>query len=240
MDGNTSLVNNSSLFVSGSATIQGSLTVAGTLVFNDTVVTTITSGVVTGDLSVAGKIIGAQTLTLGSDVSATGTTSFAMGSGSRAGGTASIAVGLSSQSNFTGEIAQSSGGFTQTGDAQSSRLTLRRQTTNATPTLVSIDGNTANTYITVPSNTIYGFTARLVGSTSTGSEVVYHTHQGVVKNTGGGAQIVGAYQSFGFGDNNTWTSQPSATGTTFSIRVVGAAGTTIRWVATVDLTRIML
>ena len=132
-----------------------------------------------------------------------------------------------------GEMAFASGRFSADGDAQTSVYTLRRVTSNATPTELFLDNLSQR--ITLASDRAVSFDILVTANTAAGQVAGYQI-RGVIKNIGGTTTFVGAPVVTILGeDNAAWNVfvDDDNTNDALVIRVAGAAATTIRWLAAV-------
>jgi hypothetical protein len=142
---------------------------------------------------------------------------------------------------------QSSGRFTNVGDAQSMRVVLRRQTTDATPSSLSTSGSApaAATGLTMSDSSCYAFKA-LVVAMSTGPVYASFEVKGCIKRTNAaGTAIVGTVTSTSLGADAgaaSWacTAVANTTLGALEIQVTGAAATSIKWVASVVTTEVTI
>jgi hypothetical protein len=151
------------------------------------------------------------------------------------------AIGNQATARNTGQHAKSVGRFTYSGDAQSSVLTFRQLTTDATPTEMSIDNN--STYLVIENGKAYAFKATIIGLTATtgANRAMYclkwHTFRGagVGTTTVDGLVVETIYESDAGMDAtvtaDTGNGRPA-------IKVTGIAATNIRWVARVEMTEV--
>lgn len=132
------------------------------------------------------------------------------------------------------------GTFATTKDIYSFKRNLRASTTDATVTVMTVD--LAGNKLTISNNTAWFFTADVVGMISgsgTGSVGGYKI-SGCIKNIAGTTALVGAPSVTNtFEDAAAWdiTATANNTDDTLEIKVTGAAATTIRWVATIQITQ---
>ncbi len=223
--------NTASFSSAGNSTVGGGS--GNTASGDNSVIAGGSSGTASGDYS---------TISGGNQNTASGLSGYAsVGGGYRnsATGTASsIPGGLQAVASNYGQMAQASGAFSADGDAQTSVFVVRSQTTNAAATSLFLDG--VGMQINVPTNGAMNFKVRIVGKTA-GSPATVGAWEisGVIYNNGGIATIVGAnvtttYNAAGWG-------VPTVTGnlSKMDIKVTGAIGTTINWVARVETTEVI-
>lgn len=176
----------------------------------------------------------------GSGNTASGTySSVPGGSGNTAGGSYSTASGIDASSPRYGQRAHAAGGFATAGDAQTSVLVARKQTTDATPTELALDGGT--TYFTITSDVAYLVEISLIGRKTTANTNGAYTWTGVVVNDGGTTSILGTPSvTVVYEDDAAWDFAVTADDTNdrLAMKVTGVAATTINWVATIRVTEV--
>lgn len=179
---------------------------------------------------------------------ASGTYSFATGSTCTANGDASFATGQQATARgLSGKEARANGNFSATGDAQSGRMVLRRQTTDATAAtvLTATAGAPSTSNVEVlPNNHAYAFRLLVVArQTAGGAGTVGDTSAweitGVIKRGANAAAtaLVGAVTVTLLGQDAgaaAWvcTAVANTTRGSLEITVTGEASKTINWVAT--------
>ena len=216
----TSALTNGQLLIgsTGSAPVAASLT-AGTNIY-------LTTGA--GSLTVAGPKYWAESSTAPVVLPS-------------ATGNQSVAIGDAALSTKYGQLSHASGDFSAAGDAQSGEYILRNTTTNATPTALFLDGASAT--LTVPTGSIYSFTANIVCVSTTGTTTGAWQIQGLITNFAGTAAIQG-FTSTTFIAGTTGLVKGSVTATASGgalvFTVTGIAATTIRWVCTCKTTEVIV
>lgn len=131
-------------------------------------------------------------------------------------------------SNY-GQQAYASGSFAEAGDAQTSEYVLRGQTTDETPINLSLDGGTRN--ITFRDNQAMTVDILVIALSDTGFMKGWHI-EGIFSFIDG--SFSKTYNATEFSPGAIpWTASCENDGNTFYIKVTGASGKTIRWVATV-------
>jgi len=156
---------------------------------------------------------------------------------------AAHAGGYYSSANKQFQRALASGRFADAGDAQYTEIVLRRATSNATPTELTIDGvapmgsteNTSNRFIVAAGKT-YACLVIVAARKSDGTSAFF-LRQVLIKNVGGTVSLEGAVQTVGTDINPAgWSVAVTADNTNKSlvITVTGAAGANIRWSATIQ------
>lgn len=205
-----------------------------------------------GDYSVSGGYknvaSGYGSTAFGDSHIASGTRSAALCYANTASGSYSMAIGFFSLANKLGQFSQAGGRFTATGDAQRSTLVASRTTTDATLTELFLDGSASR--ITLPNDTRWFASVRVVASTTTAGAAYAVFERRCLIGRGANAAataIVGNVQTIG-SDIGTSTGSPPAgwavalsadtTNGALKIEVTGALATTIRWVAEVSLVEV--
>ena len=171
---------------------------------------------------------------------ASGDKSVVVGGGNNtASGAYSVAQGYRSVASLHGQSAHAAGRFSADGDAQSTRAILRRNTTNATSTELTLDGGTptAGNRLVVDDEHAYSCVVRIAARRDTGSDQALFIRQVIIERTGGTVALEGTVQTIGTDINpGSWSISITADDTNKSLKVdvTGAASTNIRWVAVVE------
>lgn len=149
-----------------------------------------------------------------------------------------VAQGGYSVAALYGESAQASGRLASNGDAQTSVLVARNTTTDATVTSLFLDGSAA--VITVPTNTLWTFSAMISGFQDTGAAGAGYKLEGVIARDGSaGAALIGTPIKTVLGETTaSWDATADASANTLRLRVTGQAGTNINWVARIEVTQV--
>jgi hypothetical protein len=125
------------------------------------------------------------------------------------------------------------------GDAQTSVMTVRRTTTDATANVeLFLDGGSFR--MNIASGSTWSFSALVTAKTAAGASAGYRI-DGLIENVGGTTAFVGAPIVTVLGEDvAAWdcTATADNTNDALAITVTGAAGTTIRWVARVELAQV--
>ncbi len=199
---------------------------------------------------VASHAEGLGTLASGTRSHAENDTSIASGYGTHAEGGATIADGTFSHSrgqcsfaDLWGESAQAGGQFAEEGDAQFSRVLFRSiaaGTTDDTLTELYIDG--VDDLLTILDEYTYACTITVCGRQDTGADNFMGVYHALVQRTGGAPALVGAVDSYENNPGGFGGADPPvvilAGATNLEVWVEGLAGHNIRWVATVEMTRV--
>ena len=179
----------------------------------------------------------------GQATDAIGTVSHAEGNVTLASGANSHAQGERSIAALHGEHAQASGRFANNGDAQFSRVIFRSVPGGTTgPLLTEIFLNGVDDLLTILDEYTYACNITVVGRQDTGGDHFMGTYRVLIERTGGTVAIVGAVDSYennpgGLGGSGLPVVILAGT-TNLEIWVQGLPSCTIRWVATVEMTRV--
>jgi hypothetical protein len=154
-----------------------------------------------------------------------------------------ISGGRYGLANQYGMFSHASGQFAATGDAQYSRMILRRQTTDATPSILTADGGagSTSTRVILANNTGYQFLVQVMARDTSGTDSAWWTIRGgIIKDTSvGSTTLIGTniIETSSTPGAATWivTATADTTNGALAITVTGALGVTIRWVATIHL-----
>jgi hypothetical protein len=159
---------------------------------------------------------------------------------------AAIAGGERGLANQYGMFSHASGRFSTNGDAQYSRMVLRRQTTDATPALLTADGTAggADDFIALANNTALCVTVQVSArENATGDMAWWKFEVGIKRGASAAATaIVGPIFKTTAADAgaSAWdvTLTADTTNGALAVTATGEAGKTIRWVATVHMTKV--
>lgn len=164
------------------------------------------------------------------------------GDSNRADGSYSFATGYNADTKGSyGAVAESSGQFTARGDAQRVRYTLRRETSDAISTELSMSGNepVAATRIGLGANISLAFQGQAVARSADGTSRAWH-FSGLIKRgaSADSVQMVGPVTITGESDSAaaSWKFTVDADTTNGSLRFQGTgdAATNIRWLVSVE------
>ncbi len=165
------------------------------------------------------------------------------GLGSQASETGSFAHGMYANADRLGQWAFASGRFSQIGDAQASLFLLRRSSSDATPVVLTSNGNSPGTanVIYMSANTVVKFRAIVAARATASSVVKTWDVSGTIKQGANAAStaLVGTpsvVSTDADAGASAWTLAVSAdTSTGFLVfTATGVAATSIRWVARVE------
>jgi hypothetical protein len=155
-------------------------------------------------------------------------------------GASGTAMGRQAVASLNGEFAQAAEAFSTAGDAQTSILIAKRQTTNATPTDLRL--GSALQSISIPADTTWGFDILIVARrTDADGESAFYRLEGCIDNNAGTTALVGTVTTTVIAeDTAAWDVEAVADNTNdqLDINVTGEAGKTINWVARVTLVKV--
>lgn len=184
---------------------------------------------------------GVSAFAVGNSNAASGEHAFAANAGNSASGNYSDAFGLGALAEHHGESALSGGEFLEIGDAQSSVVHWRKQTTDATQSEALLNGTSLR--FTIASDVTYGFELHAVARrTDADGESSYWIVRGCVDNNAGATALVGTIAIDTIADDSgaAWavTAEADNTNDALVIKVTGAAGKTINWVIAGRMVRV--
>lgn len=198
---------------------------------------------------------GVNSVAIGAANTASGTGAVVLGTSCTASGAGAIAIGESCQASGTNAFATGTNGnayihnqvvfganMNTNGDAQSSVVTLRNNTSNATPTNLVASSSGGGSNIAVPLGAAIHFVAKIVAKNNTSGEVATFMRDGVIKNIGGVTSLVGSIGTIGTDRSEGTMSGCSIaitaddTNERLQVAVTGLASTNIRWVCTLIYT----
>jgi hypothetical protein len=176
---------------------------------------------------------------------ASGTYSVCIGYNNRASLADGFAFGRSSISAQVGKYAYASNFFANVGDAQTGTFVLRRETTNATATVLTTDGTvpSANNQVILPNSSAYAFSGIIVArrQAAGGTESAAWKIEGLIRREGTAASTtLVASTVTAISNAPGWTLALSADTTNggLAVTATGAAATNIRWVATIQTSEV--
>lgn len=172
------------------------------------------------------------------------TSSSAVGSvviGSTSVGSAAycLATGFEAVASLFGQNARANGKITTAGDAQTSDLLWKGQTTNNTPTEIFLDGSAARA--SIGANRLWGFKGTVTALRDDASEGAMYDVIGCIRNDAGVVAAVGAIVVTPIGEDDVlWDVAVTADNTNdcLGISVTGNTGKNINWVASFWLTEV--
>jgi hypothetical protein len=116
-------------------------------------------------------------------------------------------------------------------------------TTNATPAVLCADGSGTpgeGADLSIADDTVWNFRAEIVAMTADAAKYAAYTVTGLVKRANGTVAVAGVTATVINESDAGWdaTAEADDTYKALSIKVTGAAATTIRWVAAVYTTEV--
>jgi len=170
----------------------------------------------------------------------TGQGSVTLGYDAQATGTQATALGLASRNAINGSLKFAGGKHQASGDAQAGLYPLMAETTDATQTtMVTYHNNSAtastNNQIIANADTAVSFLGTVVGKQSGSANVAAFKIEGVLVNNGGTTTLVNSAITV-LDNTPSWALALSAddTNDALSVKVTGAAATSIRWLANIQ------
>lgn len=175
----------------------------------------------------------------GNTTIASGAAAHSQGTSTTASGDHATSMGRDSLAALRSEISLSSGQFAAQGDGQGTWLEMKRATTDATATELTLGGGapSSTTRFLITSGKAYGCSMNLGARQQSGINNKQFLRQFMIENTGGTTALVGTVQTLGTDIGSvgatTWSVTITAddTNDSLSAAVTGVAATNIRWVA---------
>ena len=143
--------------------------------------------------------------------------------------------GWNAAATHFGEMAYAAGSFDERGDAQTSVYVLRRSTSGTTTRTLFLDPS-SNAKITLPVSRTLTFDILVTAAADNGDAASYQYVGGIKHTASGGVALIGSVQQvMALEDDPAWSVLVDANddNDALRIRVTGATGRTIHWVATV-------
>lgn len=191
---------------------------------------------------------GSYSLAIGGSPSAraTASNSIAIGgfnSSCIASQTTSVAIGDGASAAVIGKFAFASSA--SSGDAQTGKIVIRRNTTDATATVLTSDNaaSAATNQVILPNNSAYAFTGTVVArqQAAGGTASAAWRVEGLIRREANAASTVLVNSALTVIDNQSgWSIALSADTTNggLAVTVTGVAATNIRWVATIQTSEV--
>ena len=142
--------------------------------------------------------------------------------------------------HIAGSKVFANGKFSVAGDAQAGLYVLRNTTTNATETEIFVDGSSQQ--LVIPTGAMFTFVATFAAVGPAGAGASYKIEGGIVNNSGT-TSFIGVPSKTILGESNAaWDVAVTADDTNDALKftVTGEAATTIKWVATVLTTEVIV
>lgn len=154
---------------------------------------------------------------------------------------ATILGGAHADTDHYGAVVHANGYNNESGDAQSTFVEAYTVTSDATPTVLFLDGLLLSTKrFTVASGAVYQFTVQIAGVVHSGGNAAGYTIHGTIKNNGGTTSLVGTVTAAHTAeDDAAWDATVTAddANDALVVTVTGAAATTVHWHATISATK---
>ncbi len=189
---------------------------------------------------------GGSSMALGFTNNAAGQSSTALGTTLTVTGTNALGTGLQSNTfSVTSRHAHAAGQFSTSGDNQSSRFRLRIATTDATPTVMTVDGAAAatNTRVNLQNNNTFAFTGLVVGKQTGSTNAASWKLEGqITRGANAAATVLDASTVTVIFNGPAWgtpTLTADATNGALILTITGKAATNIRWSAHIDTCEII-
>ena len=198
---------------------------------------------------------GLQTTASGGNSHAQGFSTLAQGAGSHVEGSGTRTATTAAYSHAEGrggyarlQTQHAHGNTTGSGERQYTRTVMRRTTSDATTSELTLNGTapitTTNRFI-VPSDTAIAFTIDISGRQASGTNHGFFTRRGMIENTGGTTAMVGTVHTATDGTTDintagTWTVAIAADNTNdaLTVSVTGVAATDIEWMCVIHATEL--
>lgn len=200
------------------------------------------NAVAIGSLS---KATGADAVSIGDTNTASAQSAVAIGGVSTASQSYAIALGYQANSVIIGKYTYASGQFAALGDAQNGVFVFRRQTADATATVLTTNNSAPGTtnQVILPNNSAYAFTGIVVArqQAADGTASAAWKIEGLIRREANAASTTLVASTVTAIDNTPgWTLALSADTTNGGLKIeaTGAAATDIRWVATVQTSEV--
>ena len=179
-------------------------------------------------------------------VTSFGKASHAEGGFTIASGAYSHSGGNQALANHHGQWARASEMFAVTGDAQITNVTLMRQTTNATPAILTLNkaAPAAGNRFLIASGKAYG--CMLYITAKSAADIAYFKRSFLISNIGGTTAITGTVDTIGAdkasGGAGGWSVAVVADNANdaLEVSVTGALATTINWEARLETTEVLI
>jgi hypothetical protein len=177
----------------------------------------------------------------GTIILASGVGSFTRGVGPlTASGQGSSAFGEGAEAGLLNQIAHASGIFAAIGDAQKTGVVMRTNTTDATPTEMTLDGAAAGAgnRLAIDDEHTYRVQVEVVARRDTGADNAEFTRKVLIERTAGVTALVGAVQTVGtdIGSNAgippaAWSVAITASDANDALIITVTGANNVRWVA---------
>jgi len=151
----------------------------------------------------------------------------------------STALGREAVTRNKGEITQSAGAFSTAGDSQIRRLHLRRQTTDASTTIMVTDDGAPDSAGSwnCAVKTLQSYEVVVIGHKDDDSEFAKYTFDGLIRRASGSPPVsLDSNRTVNYESDAAWDCDIAVGSGGIKINVTGVAATNINWTAKVVLT----
>ena len=186
-------------------------------------------------------------IAMGRTALSSNTYSVALGAFTIANGVSSVAINNGAHTfGITGRIVFSSTQLGVMGDAQSSKLILRKPTTNNTPTVLSSDSGatSAINQLTLQNNNVFRVKGSITGKQSGSTNVgVWDIDCVIVRGANAASTVIAGTPTVSLVVNTGGFGNPTLTANTtlgcLTVTVIGVAATNIQWTCAIDTTEVI-
>ena len=189
---------------------------------------------------------GFGSIAMGRTALSSNTYSVALGTFTIADGVSSVAINNGAHTfGITGRIVFSSTQLGVRGDAQSSKLILRKPTTNNTPTVLSSDSGVASAInqLTLQNNNSIRFKGTIIGRQSGSTNTSAWDIDGIIQRGTSAATTTLLVSNVNVVQNTPAWGTPTLTANTtlgcLTVSVIGVLTTNIQWVCVIDTTEVI-
>lgn len=155
-------------------------------------------------------------------------------------GYSTVVGGFYGVADLQGMVAHANGRFSVAGDAQSATLVARNTTADATPVELFLNGSTIRAVLTA--DKAWAFRIDVIAFVSGGDAASFHFEGAIKRDGANNTSLIGGVSKSSHKDAgaSAWDADVTAddTNEALKIQVTGAAATSIRWVATIQLTQV--
>lgn len=156
-----------------------------------------------------------------------------------------IPGGFRAKTTRYGELSHAAGFFANRGDAQHSVFIARKETSNDTAAVLTLNGlaESSSNRMTIPAKTTWVFDIKLSAYNDTDNEGGWWIIRGGIRrNAANGTALIGSLITESGTESSLSTASASVvaddTNEALEIRVTGVTGKNIRWVAVVDISQV--
>jgi hypothetical protein len=203
---------------------------------------TISSGTACVVLGKSNTVSGTSSIAIGANNNATANYSVVLGYLNTASGLYSQAYGIGANTfSTTGRFSFSSSYISSGGDSQKSTLILAKRTTDATPSILSVDTGVATTsnQLTLQNNNVFRVKGSITGKQSASTNVgVWDIDCVIVRGANAASTVIAGTPTVTLVVNTGSFGNPTLTANTtlgcLTVTVIGVAATNIQWTCAID------